>query len=82
MGIQKLAEGVRARVKKGCHTFNGPVRKTRAAAVDDERRYKSLAIRYARLGANRSCCLAIRYARLGVCLQILMQWGVGRISGK
>ena len=40
MGIQNLAQGVRARMKKGCHTFNGPLRTTLAAAVDDERQYK------------------------------------------
>ncbi|MCV6575622.1 MAG: hypothetical protein OIF58_07805, partial [Cohaesibacter sp.] len=40
MGIEDVAQGFRARVKKGRHTFSGPVRKTEAAAVDDERQYK------------------------------------------
>ena len=39
-GYKNLTQGFRARVKKGRHTFSGPVRKTRAAAVDDERQYK------------------------------------------
>ena len=40
MGVEKCLRGFRARVKKGHRTFNGPVRETEAAAVEDEHQYK------------------------------------------
>ena len=43
MGIQRFARGFRARLKKGHCTFNGPLRGTEAAAVEDEKHYKEAA---------------------------------------
>ena len=48
MGIERRAQGFRARVKKGTRTFNGPVRNTQEEAAADERQYQEAAAESAR----------------------------------